>query len=88
MKNNINNSHDIEQRLWLWFAGKQKEEYFEVISLMIENKLREVLPQMIEEHLREKIDNLSFDIQTTINGKSSADMKEIITEAIMKELWK
>ena len=40
---------------------------------------------MLEEQLRQKVDNLSFNIQTTINGKSSAAFKDIITDMLIKE---
>lgn len=55
---------------------------------MIKSKIEELLPQMIEEQLRQKVDNLSFDIQTTINGKSSASFKDMITDMIIKEFQK
>lgn len=64
----------------------QKEELYEVITEMIKSKIEELLPQMVDELLRQKIDNLSFNIQTTINGKSSADIKDIVSDMIIKEL--
>jgi uncharacterized protein (DUF111 family) len=76
---------DNSFRCWLWFASNRQEELYEVISAMIKDKVEELLPQMVEELLRQKIDNLSFNIQTTINGKSSASFKDIITDMIIKE---
>lgn len=72
-------------RMWLWFSDNRQEELYEVISAMIKDKVEELLPQMVEGLLRQKIDNLSFNIQTTINGKSSASFKDIITDMIIKE---
>ena len=76
---------DNSFRFWFWFASNHQEELYEVISAMIKDKVEELLPQMVEDLLRQKIDNLSFNIQTTINGKSSASFKDIITEMIIKE---
>ena len=73
-------------RCWLWFSMNQKEELYEVITEMIKSKIEELLPQMLDEQLRQKVDNLSFNIQTTINGKSSADIKAIVSDMIIKEL--
>ena len=76
---------DNNFRCWLWFANNRQEELYEVITAMITDKINDALPQMIEEQLRQKIDNLSVNIQTTINGKASADFKDIITDMIIKE---
>lgn len=38
---------------------------------------------MVENILRDKIDKLSFNIQTTVNGKSSANFKEILKDMII-----
>lgn len=81
-------NHDNMFRCWLWFSDNRQEELFEVIQEMITQKLNEMLPKMVEELLRQRIDNLSFDIQTTINGKSSADFREIITNEIMRKMKK
>ena len=54
---------------------------------MIKDKVEELLPQMVEELLRQKIDNLSFNIQTTINGKNSSDLRGIIINELLKDLW-
>ena len=53
---------------------------------MIKDKVEELLPQMVEELLRQKIDNLSFNIQTTINGKNSSDLRGIIINELLKDL--
>ena len=82
----INQSNQF--RCWLWFANNRQEELYDVISAMITDKINEVLPQVIEEQLRQKLENLSFNIQTTINGKSSADLKEVIKDMIIRELGK
>ena len=88
MKNNLNNNNQILFNCWFWFINNHQEELYEVVSALIDTKIKEQLPQMVEEQLRQKVDNLSFDIQTTINGKSSSDFREIITDTIMRELKK
>ena len=88
MRNNLNNNKQILFNCWFWFMNNHQEELYEVVSALIDTKIKEQLPQMVEEQLRQKVDNLSFDIQTTINGKSSSDFREIITDTIMRELKK
>ena len=88
MKNNLNNNNQILFNCWFWFMNNHQEELYEIVSALIDTKIKEQLPQMVEEQLRQKVDNLSFDIQTTINGKSSSDFREIITDTIMRELKK
>lgn len=78
MRENYNN--------WVWFALKNDDELYSVISTMIEDKVKELLPQMVEEQLRQKVDNLSFNIQTTLNGKTSNTLKQDIIDIIVKEL--
>ena len=84
MKLNQDNSF----KYWFWFASNKQEELFEVINSMIDNKVKELLPQLLDEQLRAKLDSFSFDIQTTINGKSSANIREEITKMIIRELSK
>ena len=88
MKNNLNNNNQILFNCWFWFMNNHQEELYEIVSALIDTKIKEQLPQMVEEQLRQKVDNLSFDIQTTINGKSSSDFREIITDTIMREIRK
>ena len=88
MKNNLNNNQQISLNCWLWFMNNNQGELYEVISAMIDTKIKEQLPQIVEEQLRQKIDGLSFDIQTTLNGKSSADFRQIITDEIIREMKK
>ena len=88
MRNNLNNNNQILFNCCFWFMNNHQEELYEVVSALIDTKIKEQLPQMVEEQLRQKVDNLSFDIQTTINGKSSADFREIITDTIMREIRK
>ena len=73
---------------WYWFAEHRQEELYEIIQAMITDKINEVLPPMVEEIMRQKMDNFSLDIQTTVNGKSSANLKEAITDILIKELQK
>ena len=86
MKNQANNYKQQSFNCWRWFSMNKQDELYEVISMMIKSKVEELLPQMVEEQLRQKVDNLSFNIQTTINGKSSADIKDIVSDMIIKEL--
>lgn len=79
---------DNSFKYWFWFASNKQEELFEVINSMIESKVKEFLPQLIDEYLRTKLDRFSFDIQTTINGKTSANIRDAITEMIVDELNK
>lgn len=85
MINNLNNNKQISFNCWVWFMDNHQEELYEVISAMIDIKIKELLPQMVEEQLRQKIDNLSFNIQTTINGKNSADLKGIVIKELLKD---
>lgn len=71
---------------WVWFALNNQEELFSVISELIEAKVKEILPQLVEEQLRQRLNSFSFDIQTTINGKPSVDIKDIIANMIIKQL--
>ena len=73
---------------WVWFALKNQEELYSAISNLIEAKVKEILPQLVEEQLRQRYNSFSFDIQTTINGKPSADIKDIVSDMIIKELQK
>ena len=78
-------NQDNSFRYWQWFAENHQEEMYDVISAMINDKISQQLPQIVDEQLRQKVDNLSFNIQTTINGKSNADIKEIIKNMLIKE---
>lgn len=71
---------DNNFKYWFWFAQKNQEELFAIINGMINDKVNEILPQKIEEQMRQ----YSVDIQTMINGKSSADLREIIVSEIQK----
>lgn len=68
-------------RYWFWFVGNNQEDLYYIISSMIDDKLKEVLPQIIQEEMRQ----YSVNIQTTINGKNSSDLKGIIIDEIMKD---
>lgn len=73
---------------WSWFEMNKQGELYYVIDAMIKDKLEQLLPQITEEILREKINNLSFNIQTTINGKNSKNLGESFAEMIVEELSK
>ena len=73
---------------WTWFVTNKQEELYAIITQMIDDKIKELVPYMIEEQLRNKIDRLSFNIQTTINGKSVSNIKDSIAEMIVEELSK
>lgn len=74
--------------IWKWFELENNPELYKIISDMIEIKLKELLPQLMQECLRKEINNLSFGIQPIINGKSSVDIKDIVANMIIKELQK
>lgn len=74
--------------IWKWFELENNPELYKIISDMIEIKLKEMLPQLMQECLRKEINNLSFGIQPIINGKSSVDIKDIVANMIIKELQK
>ena len=88
MENSLNNYEQIYVNCWLWFMNNHQEELYDIISVMIDTKIKEQLPQIVDEQLRQKFDNLSFNIQTTINGKSSASFKDIINDMIIREFQK
>ena len=73
---------------WTWFVTNKQEELYAIITQMIDDKIKELVPHMIEDQLRNKIDKLSFNIQTTINGKSVSNIKDSIAEMIVEELSK
>lgn len=73
---------------WTWFVTNNQEELYAIITQMIDEKIKEIVPHMIEDQLRNKIDKLSFNIQTTINGKSVSNIKDSIAEMIVEELSK
>lgn len=82
------NYDKVSMNCWLFFMNEHQEQLYEVIQAMIEVKVNEILAQKVDEIMREKLDKLSVDIQTTINGKSSANIREEITEMIIKEMTK
>jgi len=51
---------------------------------MINDKINEKLPQIIDDHMRQYADKLSFNIETTINGKVSDNLREDIIDMIRK----
>lgn len=74
--------------IWKWFELENNPELYKIISDMIEMKIKELLPQLMQECLRKEINNLSFGFQPIINGKSSVDIKDIVANMIIKELQK
>ena len=71
---------------WLWFELNNQSELYEVISAMIKDKISELLPQLIEEYMRQQFDKLSVNIETTINGKVSNNLTEDIIDMLQKQL--
>lgn len=70
-----------------WAAdGPEKEEMFQDIRQLVEDMIREMLPQIIEEY----ISLYNIDIQTRINGKINnlsglrSDIERIIIEELTK----
>lgn len=74
---------DKSYDIWAWFVINKQDELYYILTEMINNKLNMELPQMVENLLREKIDKLSFNIQTTVNGKTSANFREILKDMII-----
>ena len=77
---------DNQFRCWLWFMENRQEELYDIVNMMINEKINEVVPQIVQDELRQNVDKLSYNIQTTINGHSSSSFKDMITEEIIKEL--
>lgn len=69
---------------WLWFELNNQSELYDIISAMIKDKINELLPQMIEEYMRQYIDKLNINIDTSINGKITSDLKRSIIDMIAK----
>ena len=72
-------------RCWQWFVNNDFDELYQVIQVMITEKVNQILPQLVEEQLRQKFDNLSLNIKATINGRASDDIKKIVSDMIIKE---
>ena len=82
----MNNFNSKCFHYWQWFAFNHQEELYEVIMSMVKNYVEEAIPEFIEKYLREYINNLSFDIRTTLNGKSAdlTGLKEDIERIILE----
>ena len=81
---NLNQSNNY--KYWSWFVINNQSELYDVISAMINDKINEKLPQIIDDHMRQYADKLSFNIETTINGKVSDNLREDIIDMIRKQL--
>lgn len=57
----IKNSSNLFQ-CYYWFSERKEEELFSIISVMIKSKIEELLPQMVEDLLRQKMDNISLNV--------------------------
>lgn len=74
MRENYNN--------WLQFALRNQDELYDVISSMIESKVKELLPQMVSDYFK----NYTFDFRTMLNGKQTSSLNSIIIDALMQEM--
>lgn len=74
MRENYNN--------WVWFALKNQDELYSVISTMIEDKVKELLPQMVSDYFK----NFTFDFRTMLNGKQTNSLNSIIIDTLIQEM--
>lgn len=65
-----------------WFMLNNQEELYDVLSVMIKDKVNEILPQMLEDYFRQ----FSIDFRTTINGKQVNDISKYIIDSIINEI--
>ena len=77
---------DNKFNCWLWFMTNRQEELYNVINIMISDKINEVLPLKVDEYMRQNIDKLKIDVITQVNGKESNldGLKEDIKNIIMR----
>lgn len=73
--------NDNNFKYWFWFAENHLEELYDILSKMIDERIEEKLPEKVQEQMRQ----FSVDIQTTINGKSSSDLRGIIISELERE---
>ena len=77
-------------RYWQWFVLNHYDELFEVIMAMMKDRIEELLPQLIENYMREYVNNLSVNVETKLNGKSidlsglKDDIQNIIYQSLRK----
>ena len=73
---------------WQWFAFQHQEELYEVIMSMIKNYVEEILPALIEKSIKEYVDKITVNVQTTLNGKAVdlSGLKEDIESLILSSL--
>lgn len=71
-----------------WFRwaekGIEREELFQDVRQLVEDMIKQILPQAIEEHLN----GLTIDVETRINGKTAdlSGLKGELEQIIVDEL--
>ena len=75
---------------WYWFVNNRQEELYGMIQAMIEIKINEIFPKLIQEYSREYFNNLSVDVRTTLNGKENdlSGLKDDISRMLIQQIMK
>ena len=63
---------------WQWFVLNNQSEMYEVISAMIKDEISQLIPQLIDDYMRQYNDKLTVNIETYINGKASNSIRDEI----------
>ena len=82
----MRNYHDNYFHYWQWFVSNHQDELYDVIMSMMKDRIEELLPPIIDRYLCENFSNFTVDIKTTINGRETTELKDVITDMILKEL--
>ena len=87
------NSEKSSLQYWFEFAiNKELEELFMKIYPMIEDRIRELFPQLLKEYQNEIKQNVSVDIETSLNGKKNdftnlrGDIEKFINDELRRKL--
>lgn len=84
------NYNEIMKNCWYWFVNNRQEELYGMIQAMIEIKINEIFPKLIQEYSREYFNNLSVDVRTTLNGKeiNLSGLKDDISRMLIQQIMK
>lgn len=72
--------------------GMEKEELFQDIRQLVEDMIKELIPPIIEEYLKDRIDSLNVKVYTELNGKINdignfrQDIQEYVIDSISKSI--
>lgn len=75
-----------------WAISQERESLFQDIRQLVEDMIKELLPPMIEEYLKERLDTLNIEVRTELNGKANdlgnlrQDIEDYVIETIKKSL--